>query len=287
MCAENSRGFLQLVFAGCKLVLLPLFLFPLVLFQTACVSSLSKPIEINPLQGLEREVVLQKIRSRSEEIKRLRAVFKTKLRKGSATQVFLQTVVFDRERQALRLELFASALNQLAFIAKVSEGELEAFDAQAAVLYRGQASAANLARVLHLPLSLDDLLLWFLARVNLPEQEEDISVSATAERSVKLDYSGAGAERIKLALDSRQRLRELEIFASALEPSSGPVFKSTYSYEGDESDIPSLITFHLYGSEELEGELRREKLDLAPQLNPKIFSPSNFQAQRVLDLDQP
>ena len=153
--------------------------------------------DFRPVSAEDSEKVLVSVRNVAERVHSARGRFEANLSKGLVRQSLDQVLVFRRPGD-LRIELFASSLNQLALMVVTRGGLLEALDPKENVLYRGASTPENIARIIGVPLLPEELMVWFAGAVLLPD---------SGQYSVLRDPAGRYAVRGELPLGRLMQAR--------------------------------------------------------------------------------
>ncbi len=205
------------------------------------------------------------VRASSEKIQGARGQYQALAVKGVSRQEGKQVVVFQRPDK-LRLELFASSLNQLVLMVVSRDGNLEALDPHEGVRYEGESTPQNIARIIGVPLLPDELMLWFAGVLALPADAE-LDVVREPDKGYygmkgNLAYGRSVVARFESA-PSGPRLLSLELRRTG----DGELFFFSEFGYGD-GELPEKIKFYL-PEQELRGQLRAEKLKLNPENLPE------------------
>jgi hypothetical protein len=260
----------------------------LLVFSGCWASRLSPPslVGFRPLPPAEFESEKQALVQRAAELTSAQGYFESSLQQGLGRQSLKQIVVFERPGR-MRIEFFASSLNQLSALIVAHDGLLEAFDPRERVLYRGEDSPRNIERVAQVPFRADELLLWFSGRVPYIESESrsmKILVNPrTSETAVVLDLSDG--RRIQAVLDDSRPRRLLSLNLQKAGTKNN-TFGSTFRY-AEGSDIPQQIDFEI-PEIKLHGELRVKQYAVNPDLSAahdRLFRVRVNDSIRIEDLD--
>ncbi|MFN8392595.1 MAG: hypothetical protein U0136_20040 [Bdellovibrionota bacterium] len=239
-----------------------------------------------PVSDSMKADVVAKLAQESARITSARGSLRSTFSKSLHRETVRQIVVFQRPDK-MRVELFATSLNQLTLLAVSHDGLIEAYDPGAGVLFRGRDVPANIERVVSVPFSPEELMLWFSGRV--PFIEEEI------EKVDVLEHKGGGRQAVRLLLKDGRRI-EAEFTAGGAphlvtlvllgRKGSDPVFvsKTTYAPGGD---VPQHASIQVSG-ENIDGELEYESFTLNPDLSSSrvpLFQIHVNSSMRIEDLD--
>lgn len=148
------------------------------------------------------------ITERADKMQSFRASARLRVMEGKASAIFQQVIVFFRPDR-FRLEISASSLQKLVHLFVAKEGTLMGFDNEEFVLYQGSASVENIQKLLSLPFSLEQSMLWFCGRFLLPKDGEGVksalATSPDGEQEVlRLTYQNG--RRVELRFEGRERV---------------------------------------------------------------------------------
>lgn len=159
--------------------------------------------------GLDREKALWSVLGeRAAKVKSFRASASLQVAEGKRAAIFQQVVVFFRPDR-FRLEISATSLQKLVHLFVAKDGKLMGFDNEEFILYQGSASVENIQKLLSLPFSLEQSMLWFCGQFLLPEDSEGVksmlSMSPDGEQHVlRLAYQNG--RRVELRFEGRELL---------------------------------------------------------------------------------
>ena len=183
------------------------------------------------------------------EVTTYRALFKTRLRKGIEQQQITQSVTFAYPDR-LRVDTFATGLNQLAHLLIVSGEDLYAYDTAEHTVYHGLATARLLERLLSVPFAPNEMMRWLSGTYSPPSlaavvrKQYSATAGSTAAlatislldgRTIRLEFSVTPAT---FAL----RMTSLKIFRTG---DTVPLFTTEYVYSGADSSALQAIQFAL------------------------------------------
>ena len=188
----------------------------------------------------------QRLLSGAREVRSLRLRLKGIAREGLKKSDFEQVLVFSRPDK-LRLEVFATSLHRLQNIFVASSGAIKAIDFDQARAYSGDADEENVSRLLSLPFSLEQAMLWFAGRFVPPQRAElrtrSLYLSADRKQSVlELAYSDDRVYRLRFEERARGWLSALELRTLL---SDELLFYSEYRYPDSTSGavaVPTAMT---------------------------------------------
>ncbi len=193
-----------------------------------------------------------------------RGMFDIRLKKSVSSQQLHQVIAFELPDR-LRLEFFASSLNQLVSITVARGGLLEHLDARENVLYRGPASQEQLTKIFGLPFAPNELMYWFAGRIPGLSSVTRVARSTNDARWLLEGEAGANRKLRAIFAGEPPRLQMLEIRNQADEPS----FFSRHEY--NEAGLPRTLKFQLL-AQELEAELTGENFRENPgELSDRLF----------------
>ncbi len=255
------------------------------LFLTGC-STLFAP-SMPSLRGYravpeaESKELVQAINSEASSIQSARAEYELKLSKGVGRQTLRQVLVFQRPHW-LRIELFASSLNQLVLMAVSREGMLESLDARTNTLYRGFSTPQNLLKITQLPFSAEEMMLWFTGNILLSEKSVDsvdeakfevLKQPASRNKFPLYGIRGTlGSNRCVLLRFERESAKAPKLLSLELRTCDNDklYFFSEFTYDAEVA--PRQISFYLPG-EGVKGNLTRQKFTPNPALPlDKLFT---------------
>jgi len=234
-----------------------------------------------PAPAADAADLLAKVRAAADAVKTGRGEYELRISKGVGRQTLHQVVAFERPSR-LRLELFASALQQLVLFAVARDGTLECLDPKAGILYRGESTPENLSRVIGVPLVAEETMLWFAGTLLLADAPLEVLWKPDA-RTFAIRGKTA-ADRCTTAhfeqLPAGPRMRSLELRHCG---SKKLFFFSEFEYQGESE--PAKIVFQ-FPEQGVRGELTRERLTLNPKLpSDKLFVINAPPQTRVENLD--
>ena len=226
---------------------------------------------------------------RSRAILGARSLYSVTLKKGIEKQRLKQVIVFERPEK-LRAEFFLPGIHQTSALIVAHDGILESIDVTRKAYVRGAASSTNARRLLAIPFELEELMLWTVGAVLLPESAPPGSAFWTDAKNGKYYGKVPLSEQRTLRVeferkDGMARLLTVEMLDADGEERS---FVSQFSYpeEGDAS-LPKMIKFWVL-EESLSGELERESTELNPaELSPSLFRVFAPRSYSRTDLDAP
>lgn len=243
----------------------------LLLLASACrVRPVTLPEGFHPAPAKSAEQVKQFLEKNSDIIT-VRARAKLSLRKGIQRQQVEQHLVFSRPDR-LRVEIFASALNQLLAIIVSSNGKLTGFDSGEKVVYTGDASVVNVRRVLSVPLSPEELMLWFCGRVGIPSAFGKGLRLYSSDTNSEFFGEFDTIERRTISFILREAGGVLRLSNFSVQQDNETMLNSDFSYESS-SPLPHEISFSL-PAEGVLGKFVVVDAELNPNLagRPGLFS---------------
>lgn len=205
------------------------------------------------------------------------------IKKGVVSEEARQLVSFRRPDE-LRVELFATGLNQLFALVIANQEGLFSYDAREQRYLSGKVTLKNTFALLSVPFLPDELMLWLCGRAFRPEgiTRSKILRSPTGDELVFILSLWDGRE-VEFRLEKKTaRLRSYSI---SLVSSGEQLLTSTFQYSTPEQKLPSVITFTAPYSG-VSGTITH----LSARLNPKFRSNRLFQLDippgvEVIDLD--
>jgi len=218
------------------------------------------PHESTELDGAARESILNQLRTNITP-RSFRALLETLIEGQDQREQFRQAVTFEQPEQ-LRVEAFGSGLNQMIFLAVVSDGRLRAIIPQDKQLLYGRANRKAVQYLLSIPLSADELMAWLTGGI-LPAFA---SLSNAKVYSVGLDsYLVSVKDREGRMLRISGKVAALPRFEKfSLTIGGDGVLLGAYSYGAfPTSSVPEGITFTL---PEASGRI----VVTRPQINPDL-----------------
>ncbi len=186
---------------------------------------------LTPLSAVEKETFLSTLREEATQIKTFRSLFQGSAKKALGRQNFKQSVVFERPDK-LRIEYFIGGLNQLVAIIVAGDGSITFGDMQSKEAQVGNSSPASISRLVGVPFSAEELMLWLTGRVLIPTGDE------LASADMFRDPKGGGKTLRLVTKDGRTLVAAFEpgyshLLRSAdvyLASSRTPVFHSQFEY---------------------------------------------------------
>jgi outer membrane lipoprotein-sorting protein len=155
-----------------------LFLLFICFLYSSCVTRPKLP-SIENYQELNSDAkvaFIEELNLIQTDIQTFRALARTTLREGVSRTTLRQVIVFSRPEK-LRLEFFATSFNRLVSLVVANDAEIQAIDFDEGIGYQGKASAKNIERLLTMPFSLEQSMLWFTGKFLPPAQRELLSSS--------------------------------------------------------------------------------------------------------------
>jgi len=198
-----------------------------------------------------------------------RGRYDVEIRKGIHREQATQVVVFERPAK-LRLEIFATSLNQLMLMLVAKEDFVEALDPKEGVLYRALPTPKSIFKLLGVPLVPEELELWLSGMILMPDETKLKILRDPKDDIIGLEADAAFGRVLRARFSSmgqELRLLSLEFGKSN---SDEAYFFSELSY-ADKELIPNKIEFHL-PEQGVDGTLIRKSFNKNPQsLSPKLF----------------
>ncbi len=249
----------------------------MLLFSTSCSLFFSRPrTSLRGLDTVNEQVAAALTRSLREQAARttsMRALLHVTLGRAGVKQDFSQVVVFYRPSE-LRVELFATQLHRLVSMVIANQGQLSAYIPEQNQAYRGSATPDNVARLLRIPFSPEELMLWLAGEFKVPYVGEIDSLTALRSKRrdrVVIDVALRDGRRILASFRSepdapnRFELQSLEILIAE---SNKSLFFSEFTYASTQR-APTQIDFELR-AESLKGTIAFRQQELNPPLDKSL-----------------
>ena len=272
------------------------FAFLVLLFLCSCRSSLApvwKIDEYDPVSSDERGHLIGILTEAAREVRSARLLIQGAVRRGIGRESFTSVLVFQRPTK-LRLEFFEPGLNRLALQVIVNGKSLDVVDLRGQNLYRGTPSVSLIERMLLVPLSSEELILWFCGRFSPPASSSLVDVEARRDALGGrhfLRYRLKDDRVIVVAFASDEAGTQAKLKLSALEVRSADGsevrFSSQFDYAG-EVPLPRRIKFWV-PAQDLEGEIEYKRVVMNPDLRSQaalLFSPQPPSGLTWYDLDR-
>lgn len=264
-----------------------------------------------------RGQLLTAMREQSQGVRSFRTLLVGSVEETLGKSGIKQVVVFERP-DLMRLEFLASGLNQLGLLVVMRNGYMQAFDQKRGVAYHGQASAANLEKLLSVPFPPEELMLLFAAQLSPPPEAQVEVFRNKLDPSLNvLSYSLVDGRKVRLFLSVAKCVRDGNVSGTTanqsgdrvilnqvqlLEGRRGSVtFSSVLSYnqsdvaaDGGSCAVPNLptqVSFKLpkQGIAGVSGVFRYDRPELNPELSgvrERLFSSVLPEGIEVVDLDR-
>lgn len=197
------------------------------------------PSSARELASSERDATLQFLRQNLSPLS-YRALLDVTIYSGNRHEQFRQTVTFERPDK-LRLEAFVPGINQLLFLVVAQSGLLRAINTQEKQLIYGPANARSFEYLINVPLSSEDLMVWFSGGI-LPSFQKlsRAKVFELSDKTLIIEAKDSSNRTLRLKTD-RSSLPHFTEFS--LSNDSSPFIRGTY--EISSSGYPSRLTFQL------------------------------------------
>jgi hypothetical protein len=236
----------------------------------------------------EQKCLVKAVSDQQHSINTFRGLIAATIAVGRAKYNLRQIAIFERPNNS-RIEILQPGLNQTASIVVTRDGELVAYSALKKVGYRGQANIENYYRLLGLPMSTDELMMWLSGTVvsagNVSfyynnEMYSYLAVSRDDKREMRTEFE---IEKGQICGNPQLKIRALEI-----DYEGDLLFSSQFQYAGNELE---LIKFYLE-EVDLSGELKLQHVgrnfDVSTK-REKLFYfdlPSGATIKQIEDLNQ-
>ena len=240
------------------------------------------------VSAVEKKCLQQSISTQGKNISTYRALIEATISVGRERYNLRQIAIFEKPDNS-RIEILQPGLNQTASIIVTRNGELIAYSALKKVGYRGQANIENYYRLLGLPMSTEELMMW-LAGVILTSGELDfyqdlqkgkyIAINRDGKREIHTEFEIVKGD---ICNNPDFRVRAVEIAYEG-----DLLFSSQYFYQENQL---TQIKFYLE-EVDLSGEMGLEHVGKNFDLNnkrEKLFYfelPSNATIKQIEDLNQ-
>lgn len=253
------------------------------------------------LFGSERSAIQERLRLCSQEVETFKALASVKLHRHIVTEQFKQSFVFERP-DSLRVDTFASELNQLAAILLVRDGTLSFVDISQKTYYQEPATTKTIEQFLSLPMEAESLMLWLAGRVPLtalsaPSVEDNATyriwrigqpTQNSHEDKYVLEAQLSGATYRALVVGSDKNCGYQLDKAEIINPDNDLVFSTVYHWPSeqrtdllDSIQVPNSLTSENHLTS-LEISINFSKIRLNSPINhPKVFTlniPAYFQS---------
>ena len=263
--------------------------------------------EYSPLNQAQTQQLFLGMSRQMQQVESLRARMEATIKKGPLEQKSLVVAVFQRP-SLLRLEFFATALNRLAAIIIAKNNQLQAVDLMNREVYQGTASPDNFLRLLSVPFTPEQFMLWLSGRYPLlaPESQSWTARASKDQQTALIHIENQGHETTLLLVSlsgcfndieknsahSCGRLIAIEVHSSAGESllySSFSYAKLNESITSTSSPVlPSALNFWL-GSGSTHGTIEFKEAESNVSFNTdidRLFTLRTPANSRVLNLDQ-
>ncbi len=224
-----------------------LFLLTLLLFLSSCRPKLIPQTFAGWKEGSTQELygVLERLSQSEKQVRSMRVLLDGVAHEGVTKSGFQQRVVFHRPEQ-LRLEIFGTSMNRLTNIIVANGSQIKALDIEKSLGYQGQANRENIAKLLPLPISLEQAMLWFAGRFFPPVDgrfmKGTLLKSPDAKRTmVELLYNDDRLYRLTLANSPAMELLAIEE-RTFLEDQV--LFYTEYQYDDAKRNASELLVPH-------------------------------------------
>ena len=270
---------------------------PLLLLQ-GCFLFPPRPLtELSGLKPVKPDVaqaLLQQVNENSGSIKTFQAMGSLSVRRSVIKQKLSEVIVFERPDK-LRVELFASEFNRLTAFLIVAGETLEARDLTAQKTYAGQATRQNMSRLLKLPFTPEEMMLWTTGRYVVQAEElaayRALSDERGSHKVLELNYVD-GRQVLIATSQADGRPACAQICIDSLEVRSQAekktAFFSSYTWQaGKNNSIPHSISFE-FPELSLKGELKFRDITLNEDLGErkeKLFAIQSGDAPNTVNLD--
>ena len=242
----------------------------------------------------ESKSYLLQAQQQAAAIHSLRALITARIKHLLSEETLTQVLVFERPDK-LRLELFATNLNRLVVLISCHQGQLQAADPINHRLYQGAADYQNINKLLSLPFSGEELMLWAAGRPPLLSSESLPPVSVKVEKSetrVYLSYAAGGGREFQMlfALQSGRQLGRLLALDAA--DAENNRFSTTFHWDAgldsDNIELPRELKFSL-DALGLRGVFHLTEARVNPDLTnvpEALFSPVLGVSWETIDLNR-
>jgi len=203
-----------------------------------------------------------------------------------------QSLVFKRPSK-LRAEYFERASNQLLFIMMVKGEQLKAFDYRDDSAYLGSARREDLAKLLAIPLTAEEIMLLFTGRYPIPRTDALTGVDGwlggdNGERVGLLELTYLDGSVVRLRFPFPQVEPLLEAAQVRIANDDEEEVWMTFSYE-EGSRVPSKVTLHVE-ERDVTIEARLMKFKPNPQFRNEEYLfdfpfPDGVKVYRLVDQD--
>lgn len=203
--------------------------------------------------------------------------------KGIHREEVRQLVSFRRPED-LRVELFATALNQLTALVIANENGLFSYDAREQRYLFGEASLKNTLSLLSVPFLPEELMLWLCGRALRPPAIYRSQVLRSGEKGeIAFLLTVRDGRRMEFVIDEKSML--LKSFDIYHQLKNEQLFSSLFRYTSEDQKLPTEIVFQVPSSG-INGTITH----LSARLNPTFRANALFQLQipdgaEVTDLD--
>jgi hypothetical protein len=213
------------------------------------------------------------------ELQGASSAYKAVIQDGLNKQQGKQVVIFKRPDK-LRINIFATNLNQLTAYFVCSEKKIYGYDASEKKQYIGTATRENIERLINIPFSTEEVMLWLAGRMfpisDSNVLQKQLFVDKKSDRIggklllrdgriIHFFLHHAPASANQLLLDSLEVRRTV---------SDEVIFTSTNSWlEEDYKSVfpvPSKIEFSL-PQDSLSGTLNKEEFHINPEFNQSLM----------------
>ncbi|MCC6954907.1 MAG: hypothetical protein IT290_12390 [Deltaproteobacteria bacterium] len=248
-----------------------------------------RPNRYTRVQLAAADKLHENLSRQSQSIQSARELFSLTLRKGIEKQRLKQVVVFQRPDR-LRSEFFLPGILQTSALVVARDGTLESLDVTRKTYTSGVASVDNARRLLAVPFTLEELMLWTTGTVFIPNETRatDISywlnprndhhyavIPLEGEREVQVEFVLEEDRPRLLALDMLEGLERERVFVSRFIYSE----KDNDGSNTVDQTLPQKIEFWAL-DDSLSGELERESTSLYPPELPlslfRVYPPRAY-----------
>lgn len=234
----------------------------------------------SPLDKVAKEEFLNKLKNESDLLQTARGKFDVSLNNNLGSKTFKEVFVFQRPDN-LRMEFFATGLNQLMGLILLRADVLYFYNLEENVLYLGENNPESFFKITQFPFSGEGLMLWFCAKYNpfllaskeilvfRNSQTQQLAVQAKGDEGTSLIFFKQGA-------NAKVNLGEYFIDSMEMRNKEGKTIFFSKTIFQDNLGAINKIEFSL-PQERVKGSLDLQSLKYNPDLKQNFEQLFNYQ----------